>query len=336
MSREFLENLGILLPMFPTTSVGSLPKTDALTELRRQAARESVSLATVEHAEREAISFWIKKQEEIGMDILVDGEQLAGDRLGDMTAALEGFEPGGLVRLHGNRYTRRPIIVSGIRWTGPVTVDRWSFAQSLTSRPVKAILPGPCTLADWSFSDYYPDMASACKALADALRFEIEALVSAGARIIQLDEPVLAYRPNLLDLASETFERMLHEQSAYIILHVCTGRFDALYPGLLGLPVHQLDLEAAHGRADILEALRRDVPTKDIGLGVIDVQNRRIEEFRIVRDRLRRAAAVIPSKSLWVDPDCGLKNRTIDEAIAKLRVMAEVAKSLREAHSRRT
>ena len=330
MSRARLEELGIVLPVMPTTSVGSLPRTEALAQTLRRSAPLKPPREEILKAEQEATAFWIKKQEEIGLDILVDGEQMSGDRLSEVTLALGGFEHGGLVRLYANRYARRPIIISAILWKGPVSVERWAFAQSLTSKPVKAILPGPCTIADWAFSDYYPDAASACKSLAEALRSEIDSLISSGARIIQIDEPALSYRPKMLPIAADVFERMTRDQNAYFITHICMGRFDALYPDVLRLPVHQIDLEAAHGRTDALAVLRREAATMDLGIGVIDVQNRRVEEFRNIKDRIRRATALAPLDAIWIDPDCGLKSRTVDEAVAKLRVMVDAVHSVRE------
>jgi 5-methyltetrahydropteroyltriglutamate--homocysteine methyltransferase len=34
---------------------------------------------------------------------------------------------------------------------------------------------------------------------------------------------------------------------------------------------------------------------------------------------------VLPKEQLWLDPDCGLKTRTVDEAIGKLQVVAQAA-----------
>jgi 5-methyltetrahydropteroyltriglutamate--homocysteine methyltransferase len=39
--------------------------------------------------------------------------------------------------------------------------------------------------------------------------------------------------------------------------------------------------------------------------------------------------SVVPAEALWIDPDCGLKTRTVEEAIAKLRVIVEAVAQVR-------
>ena len=46
-------------------------------------------------------------------------------------------------------------------------------------------------------------------------------------------------------------------------------------------------------------------------------------------DGIRRTLAVIPAEQIFVSPDCGLKTRTVDETIGKLRVMVEGTKVVR-------
>ena len=55
-----------------------------------------------------------------------------------------------------------------------------------------------------------------------------------------------------------------------------------------------------------------------------------IEDGPTVEHRLRQALEVLPKEAIWVDPDCGLKTRTVDEAIAKMQAVVNAAKALRE------
>jgi hypothetical protein len=48
-----------------------------------------------------------------------------------------------------------------------------------------------------------------------------------------------------------------------------------------------------------------------------------------VNERVPQALTVLPKERIWVDPDCGLKTRTVDEAIAKLRACVEAARAFR-------
>ena len=143
MSREKLRQLGIDLPLFPTTSVGSFPKPGYLVKARADFARKHISPGELAQKEQEATAFWIRKQEEIGVDVLVDGEMYRGDMVAYFAEHMAGFEQGGLVRSYGNRYYHKPIITGEVRWPGPITVEWWEYAQSLTAKPVKGMLTGP-------------------------------------------------------------------------------------------------------------------------------------------------------------------------------------------------
>ncbi|HSF03576.1 MAG TPA: hypothetical protein VLA62_11220, partial [Solirubrobacterales bacterium] len=252
MSRRKLEELGVALPLLPTSTVGSFPKPDYLVEARAKAARNAISRAELDVLERRATEFWVSAQEELGVDVLVDGEQYRGDMVAFFAETMPGFARGGLVRSYGNRYYHKPAIVGEVRWAGPMTVDWWRFTQSLTSRPVKGMLTGPYTMMDWSFNDYYPDRRSACLALAREIRKELEALLEAGARIVQIDEPALSVRPEELPFAVEAMRVTTEGLSAYYVVHACFGAFETIYPGLLDLPVDNFDLAISHSALDLL------------------------------------------------------------------------------------
>ena len=104
MSRKLLNELGIELPMLPTTSVGSFPKPGYLTKARTDHKRGRINDSELYTLEERATKEWIDFQEEIGIDILVDGEMYRGDMVAYFAEHIPGFDPGGLVRSYGNRY----------------------------------------------------------------------------------------------------------------------------------------------------------------------------------------------------------------------------------------
>jgi len=329
MSRVKLKSLGIDLPILPTSTVGSFPKPDYLVEARAKFAKAKIDRKELEELERRATAFWIATQEEIGLDVLVDGEMYRGDMVAYFSQLMSGFEQSGLVRSYGNRYYHKPIIVGDVRWPGPMTVGWWRYAQGLTKRPVKGMLTGPYTVMDWSFNEHYPDRRSACLALAREIRREVEALAEAGAKIIQIDEPALSVRPEELPFAIEAIQRVTDGLPAYFIIHACYGAFDAIYSQMLKLPVDNLDLAISHSTLNLMEMFRRDPFTKDLSVGVLDVHSHEVEAPEAVRARIERALQLLPKETIWVDPDCGLKTRTIDEARAKLINMLEAVTDLR-------
>ncbi len=329
MSRAKLEKLGLNLPLFPTTSVGSFPKPDYLMKARGDFNKAKISREELTELERKATVFWIEKQEELGVDVLVDGEMYRGDMVAYFAEQLPGFTEGGLVRSYGNRYYHKPIITGEVKWPGPITGDWWKFAQGLTRKPVKGMLTGAYTIMDWSFNEHYPDRRATAMALAGVIHKEVEALIAAGCKIVQIDEPALSVRPEELPIAIEAMERTTLGLDAYFVTHACYGEFELIYPGMLDLAVDNFDLEMSNSDHNLLELFRRNPFTKDISFGVVDVHTHKLEELPAVRKRLKEALTILPKESIWVDPDCGLKTRTVDEAIEKLRICVAAAKAFR-------
>ena len=331
MSRRKLERLGLDLPVYPTSTVGSFPKPDYLVEARARATKNAITRSELDALERKATEFWIRTQEELGIDVLVDGEQYRGDMVAYFAETMGGFSRGGLVRSYGNRYYHKPVITGEVRWPGPITVDWWKWTQSLTSRPVKGMLTGPYTIMDWSFNDHYADRKAACLALAGEVRKEVEALLTAGAKVIQIDEPALSVRPEELGFAVEAMHRVVDGLPAYYVVHACFGAFETIYPGLLDLPVDNLDLAISHSALDLLAMFAQDPFTKDLSLGVLDVHSHTVESAAEVEGRIKRGAGVLSAERIWVDPDCGLKTRTVEESRGKLAAMMAAVRAVRAA-----
>jgi 5-methyltetrahydropteroyltriglutamate--homocysteine methyltransferase len=78
-----------------------------------------------------------------------------------------------------------------------------------------------------------------------------------------------------------------------------------------------------------MELFREHPFTKDLSFGVIDVHSHVVESPELVRRRIERALEVLSPKQLWIDPDCGLKTRTREEAEGKLRAMVEATRQVR-------
>lgn len=324
-----LKQLGLELPNLPVTSVGSFPKPSYLTRARSDLKKEIIDKAELLRLERQATDEWLTYQETAGIDVLVDGEMYRGDMVAYFAEVMPGFNQGGLVRSYGNRYYNKPVITGAVRWPGPITVDWWKYAQAKTNRPVKGMLTGPYTIMDWSFNEYYPDRRSTALALADCVRQEVQALIEAGCKIIQIDEPAISVRPAELDIAIETMSKVTEGQTGYFITHICYGAFEKIYPKMLEIPVDNIDLELSNSDLDMLGLFRKHPFTKDITFGVVDVHSHIIEDVAIIEGRIARALEYISQNQLWIDPDCGLKTRTIAESKAKLDNIVAAVKRFR-------
>ncbi|MDQ3953879.1 MAG: methionine synthase, partial [Actinomycetota bacterium] len=269
--------------------------------------------------EERATREWIEFQESIGTDLIVDGEQYRGDMVAFFAEELDGLEIGGLVRSYGNRYYRKPIATGPIGRPNPVTVDWWKYAQSLTEAPVKGMLTGPYTICDWSFNEHYGSRRDFVLDLAKVIRDEALDLEKAGARYIQIDEPAASTRMDELDLVIEAMGIVTEPLGAHTITHICYGDFHKAYPKMLEIPVDQIDLEFANSEYSLLEEFSDHPFTKYIGLGISDVHTHAVEPVEEMAEGLRRSLKLLSPDRAFVDPDCGLKTRTEDEAKAKLR-----------------
>ena len=331
MSREVLSKLGIDLPLLPTTSVGSFAKPAYLIKGRSDRKKGKISDTELADLEDRATREWIEFQEKVGISVFVDGEMYRGDMVAYFGENIPGFDTGGLVRSYGNRYYYKPIIKGKLEYPGPITVNWWIRTQSLTEKPVKGMLTGPYTIMDWSFNEYYDDRAAACYALAELIRREVAELIRAGCKIVQIDEPAISVRPEELKIAKNALDIVTDGQKAYFITHICYGSFEKIYPAMLDLPVHNIDLEMSNSDLDMLEYFKRYPFTKDITFGVVDVHSHKIEDVGLIKSRIEQALKYLPKEAVWIDPDCGLKTRTVDEAKAKLENIQTAVRAVRQA-----
>ena len=301
-----------------TTSVGSMPKPDYIIQARSRFARKEIDRDELRELEKKATREWVEFQESIGTDLVVDGEMYRGDMVAFFAEEMPGLEIGGLVRSYGNRFYRKPIATGPVGRDKAMTVEWWEYAQSLTDQPVKGMLTGPYTICDWSFNEYYDSRRDYVLDLAKVIRDEALDLEKAGAKYIQIDEPAASTRMDELDLVIEAMQIVTEPLSAHTITHICYGDFHRAYPKMLDIPVDQIDLEFANSEYGLLEEFSDAPFTKFIGLGISDVHTHEIEPVDEMIQGIRQTLKHIPPERIFVDPDCGLKTRTVEEAKEKL------------------
>lgn len=312
-----------------TTSVGSLPKPPYLLQARNRAAQGKMDPAELRQLELKATEEWVRFQEELDIDILVDGEQYRGDMVTYFAEEMEGFGISGLVRSYGNRYYRKPVAIGPVARKSPITVEMYRYAQGLTDRPVKGMLTGPYTMVDWSFNEYYPTREAFVMEMARVVHEEALDLERAGAKYIQIDEPAVSTRPDEMELAARAMAVVTEGLSAFTITHMCYGDFASVFDKLIAIPVDQFDMEMANSNYELLELFKDKNFTKTLAMGVVDVHKHTIESLEEVKEGIRRGLGVLPPDRLFIDPDCGLKTRTVDEAKAKLRVIAQAVREVK-------
>lgn len=312
-----------------TTSIGSFPKPAALQEARRRFSEGEIETPALRQAEADATRDALAAQDEMGVHLLVDGEMDRADPITTFAERLAGVEIDGWVRVYGDRYARKPKITDALARTASTTVDRWRFARDAARGAVKAVLPGPYSLMDGSFDEHYGDRRATCLAFAEIVRDEAADLAAAGAGEIQLDEPSAGARPAELALMREALELVMAPLRGRVRTWLYLGYADLgqVGPELATLPANGLLVAGAHCRYDGLAAFARAAPEdRQLGVGVIDVLDARVETEDEVRDRIATVAKSVPRDRLWVVPDGGFRAIRAETAWAKLAAMIAAAK----------
>ena len=283
----------------------------------------------------------IREQESLGLDVLVHGEFERNDMVEYFASYLDGCltTKNGWVQSYGSRATKPPIIYGDITRIQAMTVEWITYAQSLTQKPVKAILTGPITIINWSFCREDRDLQETAYQIALAIRNEIEELQRAGISIIQLDEAALREKLPLrkeewkayLDIATSAFRLATGGIKSEVQLHthMCYSEFSDIAYAIEALDADVLTIEASRSEFSVLESLRDYSQKRDIGPGVYDIHSPRIPSVEEIRRGIEQLLRVIPSEHLWINPDCGLKTRTPQEALESLANMVKAAQELR-------
>jgi 5-methyltetrahydropteroyltriglutamate--homocysteine methyltransferase len=315
-----------------TTVVGSYPKPpheggDFV--LRKTLNTLDKGLATpddVKKAQEDLAREVIAEQEAAGIDLVTDGGVRWDDLVTPFARHMAGFEIGGLLRFFDNNvYYRRPVCTGAIDWRGPATVDAYSFARSIATVPVKAVIPGPVTFARLSVDEHYADHEGFTLAIANVLAQEAFELAAAGARHIQIDEPALLDAPEDLDLAQRALDIVTRDlQGGETILATYFGDAKRLGRDLFDLPVDAFGLDLVSGPEN--QSLIGELPAdKGLQAGIVDARNTRLEDLDELTRTIASLAEAVGERRLRVSPSCGLELLPRDRAEAKLKRLSKAA-----------
>ncbi|PSP58157.1 methionine synthase [Halobacteriales archaeon QH_7_66_36] len=315
-----------------TTVVGSYPKPKWLNradelhedhdhdfgdEQLREAHDDAARLITHEH-------------ERAGVDAVVDGEMRRNEMVEFFAERIDGYEFNGPVKVWGHNYFDKPSVSSEVEYDEPWLVDEFEFTASVANRPVKVPITGPYTLANWSFNEAYEDEETLAYDLADLVNEEIERLVAAGARYIQIDEPALATTPDDYAVVGECLERIADDipEEVRIGLHVCYGDYSRVYPEINEFPIDEFDVELCNGEYEQLDVFADGEFGPDLALGVVDAHTAEIEPVAEIKENIKKGFEIVPPEQLTVSPDCGLKLLPREIAYGKMENMVQAARKI--------
>jgi 5-methyltetrahydropteroyltriglutamate--homocysteine methyltransferase len=294
----------------------------------------------LEEAQDDATVLAIRDQERAGLDIITDGEQRRESYSNRFATALEGIDlenPGKIPARSGGIATV-PRVVGKIRRKHPVEVRDVQFLRAHTDRPIKITVPGPFTMAMQCQDDFYGDDEKLAMDYATAVNGEIKDLFRAGADIVQIDEPWMESRwEKAQRFGIKALDRALDGVKGTTATHICFGYAAVVRDKPAGyhfLPefersaVGQVSIEAAQPKLDL--SVLKQLPSKTVILGVIDLLDKAVETPETVAGRIRQALPHVAAERIVVAPDCGLKYLPREVAFGKMRAMVEGAKIVRQ------
>ena len=336
--------------MLFTTVVGSYPQPEWLIDRERLGDRLPPRVRAkelwrvpepyLEEAQDDATRIAVQEMEQVGVDVITDGEMRRESYSNRFATALDGvqLDPPGIALDRTGHENPVPRVVGPIRRTRPVEVRDVEFLRSITDRRIKITVPGPFTMTQQAQNDHYADEKSLALAYGEAVNEELHDLKAAGADVVQIDEPYLQARPEpAREYALEAINRALDGLDGETVLHTCFGYAHIVHDRPSGYPflaelndcsATHVSLEAA--QPDLDPEVLRALPDKTILLGVLDLGSPEAETAEVVADRIRRAFEVVPPERLVVAPDCGMKYLSRELAFEKLRAMVEGARRVSE------
>ena len=343
--RATQQRSNLKLPLFPTTTIGSLPQTSDIRKTRAAFRNGRIDEAEYNKEMYKHIDECVKVQEKVGLDVLVHGEPERNDMVEYFGELLDGIAvtKNGWVQSYGSRCVKPPIIHSDVSRSKPMTVQWITHAQSRTKKPMKGMLTGPVTILAWSFrrGDMKPE--SIAKQIATAIRGEVADLESNGIGVIQVDEPALR---ELLPLRKENWASYLRwaaqafrlstssvAQNTQIHTHMCYSEFEDIIEGIIDLGSDVISIEQARSSMELVASLQKAGFEADVGPGVYDVHSQVVPSVEHMEELLDKAAEALDPSQLWVNPDCGLKTRQWREVKPALENMVKAAKKVRAKHT---
>jgi 5-methyltetrahydropteroyltriglutamate--homocysteine methyltransferase len=342
-ARRKAQQTRVPLPPFATTTIGSFPQTGEIRKARAAWKRGELDETGYQDFLERQTEAAIRKQEALGLDVLVHGEFERNDMVEYFGERLDGFAftQQGWVQSFGSRCVKPPVIFGDVSRPAPMTV-RWSAcARSLTDRPVKGMLTGPVTILQWSFVRDDQPRDQTCRQIALAIRDEAADLERAGLPMIQIDEPALreglplraSDRAGYLRWAVDCFRLASSgvADDTQIHTHMCYSEFNDIIESIAELDSDVISIETSRSRMALLDVFVDFAYPNDIGPGVWDIHSPRVPAVAEIRTLLEKANRVLPAERLWVNPDCGLKTRRWEEVEPAIRNMVEAARLMRQA-----
>lgn len=332
-----------------TTISGSLPKPNWLAEPEKLWSPWLLEGEELINGKKEAIKIAVNNQLNSGLSIIGDGEQTRQHFVTTFIEHLSGvdFKNKKTVRIRDRYDAKVPVVIDNVFREKSVFVEDAKYLRSLTNLPIKYTLPGPMTMVDTLYDDYYKSREKLAEKFAEVLNKEAKELVDAGVNYIQFDEPAFnVFFDEVKDWGISILEKAASNLKAKTIVHICYGygieaninwknslgeewrQYENVFPLLKKSKIDQVSLECQNSRVpmNLIELLRG----KKILVGAIDVASKKVETPEQVAGILREATKYAEPQNILGCTNCGLVTFSQEIANAKMQALALGAKILNQ------
>jgi methionine synthase II (cobalamin-independent) len=330
-------------PPFRADHVGSLLRPAALKSARDKRAKGEITPAQLKEVEDREIERVIKKQEEVGLQAVTDGEFRRSWWHLDFLWGLDGVEKN--VMDAGIAFAAVTTRNEGVKVTGKLgsshhpMIEHFKFVAAHTKRVPKITIPAPSAiygrpLATPIDKTVYPELEVFFQDLGLAYRKTVRAFADAGCRYLQLDEVFIAmlcdpkYRKQMTDrgdnpeylgeLYGELINTAMSDIPAdmTITMHLCRGNYKSTFMGAGGydavqeilfnkINVHGYFMEYDDERSGSFEPLRMVPKGKQVVLGIMTTKTGKLESKDELKRRIDQAAKYAPLDQLCISGQCG-------------------------------
>ena len=358
-------------PPFRADHVGSLLRTAPLKEARAKRERGEITAGQLQAIEDREIAAVIKRQEDIGLKAVTDGEFRRAFWNYDFLGALDGVEAylgERKIKFQGPNPKPMMLRVTGKLGTfsGHPMIEHFKFVAAHTAVVPKMTIPSPSSLhfrygRDAVPEAIYPAMEEFYRDLGVAYAGAVQAFADAGCRYLQLDETNLAYlcgpeqRQNLAargddpDRLPGIYARMLNTAienrppDMAVTMHLCRGNFRSSWIAqggyepiaeLLfnGISVNGYFMEFDTERAGGFEPLRFVPKVKTVVLGLVTSKSGQLESKDEIKRRIDQAAKYMDLGQLCLSPQCGFASTEEGNVLAEDEQWAKLARIVEVAH----
>ena len=331
-------------PPFHADHVGSLLRPAELRDARAKAKAGTLGATQLRALEDACIARVVKKQEEIGLQSITDGEFRRDFWHLDFLKQLDGIE---LVPVSGMTFKAEDVppmasVTGKVACSRPIMVEHFKYLKSITKRTAKFTMPSPGTAhmrggRNAISRTVYPDLAQFWADIGAAYRKAIRHLYDAGCRYLQLDDVGFAYlcdekvrenfRKNGDDPATlapayaNAINEALRERPAdlAVTMHTCRGNFrstwfaaggyqDDVVGAMFTANVDGFFMEYDSERAGGFGPLKQLPRGKKVVLGLVTTKAGALEPKDALKRRVDEAAKVVPLENLCLSPQCGFSS----------------------------